>query len=78
MSRSTAGAVFVLSLVAALTGAYRPFGDYVFRAVSGQRRSRVERGGERGAGRTSSADPSVSIALPASNKRHLSRPRARL
>ncbi|MCW3843107.1 potassium-transporting ATPase subunit KdpA [Micromonospora yasonensis] len=44
MSMATAGAVFALSLVAALVAGYRPFGDYLFRVVSGTRQSRVERG----------------------------------
>ncbi|GAA2223376.1 potassium-transporting ATPase subunit KdpA [Micromonospora olivasterospora] len=44
MTMTTAGVVFLLSLVAALVAVYKPFGDYMFRAVSGQRPSRFERG----------------------------------
>ncbi|SCE78445.1 potassium-transporting ATPase subunit KdpA [Micromonospora mirobrigensis] len=44
MSTTTAGVLFVLSLVVALVGVHRPFGDHMFRAVSGARQSRVERG----------------------------------
>jgi K+-transporting ATPase ATPase A chain len=44
MSTTTAGVIFILVLVAALVAAYRPFGDYMFRVVSGTRHSRVERG----------------------------------
>ncbi|MEU4777729.1 potassium-transporting ATPase subunit KdpA [Micromonospora sp. NPDC023633] len=44
MSTTTAGALFVLSLVVALTAVHRPFGDHVYRAVAGTRHSRVERG----------------------------------
>ncbi|BCB90670.1 hypothetical protein Psuf_079830 [Phytohabitans suffuscus] len=38
------GAVFVVSLVAALAVAYRFVGDYLYRAVAGTRHSAVERG----------------------------------
>ncbi|SCL32972.1 K+-transporting ATPase ATPase A chain [Micromonospora rhizosphaerae] len=44
MSTTTAGVIFVLVLVAALVAAYKPFGDYMFRVVSGTRHSRIERG----------------------------------
>jgi K+-transporting ATPase ATPase A chain len=44
MSTTTAGVIFILVLVAALVAAYRPFGDYMYRVVSGTRHSRVERG----------------------------------
>ncbi|MFG1661318.1 potassium-transporting ATPase subunit KdpA [Micromonospora chersina] len=44
MSMTTAGVLFVLSLVAALVAVYRPFGDHMYRVVSGTRSSRVERG----------------------------------
>ncbi|WP_155371342.1 potassium-transporting ATPase subunit KdpA [Catellatospora vulcania] len=44
MSTTTAGAIFVLSLIAALAVAYRYLGDYMFRVVDGERHSRVERG----------------------------------
>jgi K+-transporting ATPase ATPase A chain len=39
-----AGWLFVLTLVAALVAVYRPFGDYLYRVVSGTRQSRVEKG----------------------------------
>ncbi len=44
MSMTTAGVLFVLSLVAALAAVHRPFGDYMYRVVAGTRSSRVERG----------------------------------
>ncbi|MFC0004893.1 potassium-transporting ATPase subunit KdpA [Micromonospora siamensis] len=44
MSATTTGVLFVLSLVVALVAAYRPFGDHIYRVVSGSRSSRVERG----------------------------------
>ncbi|WP_030486431.1 potassium-transporting ATPase subunit KdpA [Micromonospora chokoriensis] len=44
MTMTTAGVIFVLTLVAALVAAYKPFGDYMFRAVDGTKQSRVERG----------------------------------
>ncbi|MFI2663500.1 potassium-transporting ATPase subunit KdpA [Micromonospora carbonacea] len=44
MAMTTAGVIFVLSLVVALVAVYRPFGDYMFRVVSGPGQSRVERG----------------------------------
>jgi K+-transporting ATPase ATPase A chain len=39
-----AGWLFVIVLVLALAAAYRPFGDYLYRVVSGSRHNRVERG----------------------------------
>ncbi|GAA2624807.1 potassium-transporting ATPase subunit KdpA [Paractinoplanes durhamensis] len=39
-----AGWLFVISLVVALVAVYRPFGDYMYRVVSGTRDARVERG----------------------------------
>lgn len=39
-----AGWLFVLTLVAALIAVYRPFGDYMYRVVSGTKQNRVERG----------------------------------
>ena len=39
-----AGWLFVLTLVVALAVVYRPFGDHMYRVVSGARHSRVERG----------------------------------
>ncbi|MDY7086640.1 MAG: potassium-transporting ATPase subunit KdpA [Actinomycetota bacterium] len=44
MSGDLAGWLFVVSLVAALAVMYRFFGDYLFRVVTGDRHSRVERG----------------------------------
>ncbi|MEU7971895.1 potassium-transporting ATPase subunit KdpA [Micromonospora sp. NPDC049089] len=44
MTMTTAGVIFVLTLVAALVAVYKPFGDYMFRAVSATKQSRVERG----------------------------------
>ncbi|SCL62450.1 potassium-transporting ATPase subunit KdpA [Micromonospora chersina] len=44
MSTTAAGVLFIVSLVAALVAVYRPFGDYLYRVVSGTRHSRVERG----------------------------------
>ena len=39
-----AGWLFVITLVIALAAIYRPFGDYMYRVVSGTRNSRIERG----------------------------------
>ncbi|NJP31073.1 potassium-transporting ATPase subunit KdpA [Micromonospora thermarum] len=44
MTVTTAGVLFILSLVVALVAVHKPFGDHMFRVVSGQRHSRVERG----------------------------------
>ncbi|MEV0731005.1 potassium-transporting ATPase subunit KdpA [Polymorphospora sp. NPDC050346] len=44
MTTTTAGVIFVVSLVVALVLAYRPVGDHLHRVVSGTRHSRVERG----------------------------------
>ncbi|MGC4806186.1 potassium-transporting ATPase subunit KdpA [Micromonospora sp. DT233] len=44
MSATTAGILFVLSLVAALAAVYKPLGDHMYRVVAGTRQSRVERG----------------------------------
>ena len=44
MSVTTAGVLFILSLAVALVAVHKPLGDYMFRVVSGQRHSRVERG----------------------------------
>ncbi|MGW4500316.1 potassium-transporting ATPase subunit KdpA [Micromonospora sp. NPDC004336] len=44
MATPTAGVLFICSLVVALVAVHRPFGDHVYRVVSGQRHSRVERG----------------------------------
>ncbi|MDT5043079.1 MAG: potassium-transporting ATPase potassium-binding subunit [Actinoplanes sp.] len=39
-----AGWLFVITLFVALAAIYRPFGDYLYRVVSGTKNSRVERG----------------------------------
>jgi K+-transporting ATPase ATPase A chain len=39
-----AGLLFIVTLVVALAVIYRPFGDYMYRVVSGTRHNRVERG----------------------------------
>ncbi|MBF9127850.1 potassium-transporting ATPase subunit KdpA [Plantactinospora sp. S1510] len=43
MSTTTAGIILIATLVAALVAVYRPFGNYMYRVVSGDRHSRVER-----------------------------------
>jgi K+-transporting ATPase ATPase A chain len=43
MSTTGAGVVFVASLILALVLVYRPFGDYMYRAVTSDRHSRAER-----------------------------------
>jgi K+-transporting ATPase ATPase A chain len=44
MSSTTAGILFIIVLVAALVAAYKPFGDYMYRVVTGTKHSRAERG----------------------------------
>jgi potassium-transporting ATPase potassium-binding subunit len=44
MSSTTAGIIFIVTLVAALVAAYKPFGDYMYRVVTGDKHSRAERG----------------------------------
>ncbi|RGC69253.1 Potassium-transporting ATPase A chain [Micromonospora sp. MW-13] len=44
MTMTTAGVLFILSLVVALVAVHKPFGDHLYRVVSGTRHSRVERG----------------------------------
>jgi K+-transporting ATPase ATPase A chain len=44
MSTTTAGVLFLISLVAAIALAYRPFGDYMYRSLNPKRDSSVERG----------------------------------
>jgi K+-transporting ATPase ATPase A chain len=39
-----AGLLFIVTLVIALAVIYRPFGDYMYRVVSGTRNNRIERG----------------------------------
>jgi len=43
MSPTTAGVLFIASLILALVLVYRPFGDYMFRTVSSTRHNRAER-----------------------------------
>jgi K+-transporting ATPase ATPase A chain len=43
MNPTTAGILFIVVLVAALALAYKPFGDYMYRVVTGRRHARVER-----------------------------------
>ncbi len=43
MSSAAAGTIFIASLVVALALAFRPFGDYMYRVVSGTRHARGER-----------------------------------
>ena len=43
MSTTTAGVIFIVSLVVALAVAYRPLGDYMYRVVTSKRHLRVER-----------------------------------
>ncbi|MGR6316937.1 potassium-transporting ATPase subunit KdpA [Micromonospora soli] len=44
MTTTTAGIIFILSLAVALVAVYKPFGDYMYRVVSGTRHSGAERG----------------------------------
>ncbi|GIH03650.1 potassium-transporting ATPase potassium-binding subunit [Rhizocola hellebori] len=44
MNTTSAGVIFVLSLIVALAVAYRYLGDYLYRVVSGSKHSAVERG----------------------------------
>ncbi|MDG4787349.1 potassium-transporting ATPase subunit KdpA [Micromonospora sp. WMMD1102] len=44
MSTTTAGIILVASLALALVAVYKPFGDHLYRVVSGTRHSRIERG----------------------------------
>lgn len=44
MNTTTAGVIFVVVLAAVLVAVYRPFGDYMYRVVSGTKHARVERG----------------------------------
>ena len=43
MSTEAAGTIFIVSLIVALAIAYRYFGDYMYRVVTGTKHSRVER-----------------------------------
>jgi potassium-transporting ATPase potassium-binding subunit len=44
MSTTTAGVIFIVTLVAALAVSYRYLGDHIYRVVSGTKHSKVERG----------------------------------
>jgi potassium-transporting ATPase potassium-binding subunit len=44
MSSTTAGVIFVVSLLVALVAVYRPFGDYMYRVFTAPKHWRVERG----------------------------------
>jgi K+-transporting ATPase ATPase A chain len=44
MSAAAAGILMIVALAVALVAVYRPFGDYLYRVVSGDRHSRIERG----------------------------------
>ncbi|MEU9508629.1 potassium-transporting ATPase subunit KdpA [Micromonospora sp. NPDC048170] len=61
MTMTTAGVIFALSLVVALVAVHRPFGDYMFRVVSGTRQSRVERGIYRLVGANPAAEQSWGV-----------------
>ncbi|MER5333569.1 potassium-transporting ATPase subunit KdpA [Micromonospora sp. NPDC002717] len=61
MAVTTAGVLFILSLVVALVAIHKPFGDYIFRVVSGQRHFRVERGIYRLVGVDASAEQSWGV-----------------
>ncbi|HKE63977.1 MAG TPA: potassium-transporting ATPase subunit KdpA [Micromonosporaceae bacterium] len=50
MNPTTAGIIFIVSMVAALALAYKPFGDYMCRVVTGRKHSRAERLVYRGVG----------------------------
>ena len=43
MNNTTAGIVFIASLIVALALAYKPLGDYMYRVVTPTRHARVER-----------------------------------
>ncbi|MEU5950473.1 potassium-transporting ATPase subunit KdpA [Micromonospora sp. NPDC047465] len=61
MAVTTAGALFILSLVVALVAVHKPFGDYMFRVVSGRRHFRVERGVYRLVGVDANAEQSWGV-----------------
>src|SRR5262249_31480856 len=67
MSTTAAGAIFVVSLIAALAVAYRPLGDYLYAAVPGGRHSR----GERGLYRVVGGDPAAEQAGGVDGRRRL-------
>ena len=43
MNPTTAGILFIVALAIALALAYKPFGDYMYRVVTGRKHTRVER-----------------------------------
>jgi K+-transporting ATPase ATPase A chain len=61
MSTTTAGVIFIVSLVVALAAAYRPFGNYMYWAVSSPKHWRVERGIYKAVGVNSDADQSWGV-----------------
>ncbi|MGW5669213.1 potassium-transporting ATPase subunit KdpA [Micromonospora sp. NPDC003776] len=61
MSTTTAGVIFVLSLVVALVAVHKPFGDHMYRVVSGTRHSRAERGLYRAMGVNPAAEQSWAV-----------------
>jgi potassium-transporting ATPase potassium-binding subunit len=56
-----AGWLFVITLVAAPAAVYRPFGDYLYRVVSGRRSNAVERGVHRLVGVDANAEQSWGV-----------------
>src|ERR1700755_631330 len=44
MNNTTAGVIFIASLIVALALAYRPLGDYMYHTVTTKRHLKVERG----------------------------------
>jgi potassium-transporting ATPase potassium-binding subunit len=50
MSSTTAGVIFIVSLLVALVAVYRPFGDYMYRVFTAPKHWRVERVVYRGVG----------------------------
>ncbi len=44
MNSTTAGIIVIASLILALVLVYKPFGDYMYRVVTGRKHNRVERG----------------------------------
>jgi K+-transporting ATPase ATPase A chain len=61
MSSTTAGIIFIVSLVVALGLVYRPLGDYMYRVVTPKKHSRAERGIYRFIGVNPEGDQSWSV-----------------
>jgi K+-transporting ATPase ATPase A chain len=61
MSTTTAGVIFIVSLVVALAVAYRPFGNYMYWAVGSPKHWRVERGIYKAVGVNADADQSWGV-----------------